>query len=44
MFREIADANRAATGRAARPDWQGLVFALTPETYALKSGVTADLT
>ena len=43
MFRNIARANRERLARRA-PDWQGLVFALTPETYALKSGVTAELT
>ena len=26
------------------PDWQGLAFALSPETYARKSGVKPDLT
>ncbi len=43
MFRDIARANRDRLGRQA-PDWQGLVFALTPETYGFKSGVKSDLT
>jgi hypothetical protein len=43
MFRDIARANRDRLERRA-PDWQGLVFALTPETYGFKTGVNADLT
>ena len=47
MFRDIARANRDRLERRA-PDgqglWQGLVFALTPETYGLRSGVQPDLT
>ncbi len=43
MFRDIARANRdRLKNRAA--DWQGLVFALMPETYGFKSGVSSDLT
>jgi phosphatidylserine/phosphatidylglycerophosphate/cardiolipin synthase-like enzyme len=43
MFQDIARANRDRLGRQA-PDWQGLVFALAPETYGFKSGVKPDLT
>ena len=37
---------RAATEKNGRrePDWQGLAFALSPETYGRESGVKADLT
>ena len=42
-FRDIARGNRhRMESRAA--DWQGLTFALSPETYARKSGVKPDLT
>jgi phosphatidylserine/phosphatidylglycerophosphate/cardiolipin synthase-like enzyme len=43
LFRDIARANHDRLERRA-PDWQGLVFALTPETYAFKSGLQPDLT
>jgi cardiolipin synthase len=43
LFSDIARANRGRLDRRDA-DWQGLTFALTPETYALKSGVTAELT
>jgi len=43
MFRDIARANRDRLERRA-PEWQGLVFALTPEAYGRKSGVKPDLT
>jgi phosphatidylserine/phosphatidylglycerophosphate/cardiolipin synthase-like enzyme len=43
QFRDIARDNRLRMeSRAA--DWQGLTFALSPETYARKSGVKPDLT
>ena len=43
QFRDIARGNRLRLESRA-PDWQGLAFALSPETYAQKSGVKADLT
>jgi cardiolipin synthase len=43
LFQDIARSNRVKMERR-EPDWQGLAFALSPETYARKSGVTADLT
>ena len=43
LFQDIARSNRVKMERRA-PDWQGLAFALSPETYARKSGVTAELT
>ena len=43
LFRDIARANRLRMESRAS-DWQGLTFALSPETYATKSGVKPDLT
>lgn len=43
QFRDIARGNRLRLESRA-PDWQGLAFALSPETYARKSGVKPDLT
>ena len=43
QFRDIARGNRIRMESRA-PDWQGLTFALSPETYARKSGVKPDLT
>jgi cardiolipin synthase A/B len=43
LFQDIARGNRVKMERR-EPDWQGLAFALLPETYARKSGVKADLT
>jgi phosphatidylserine/phosphatidylglycerophosphate/cardiolipin synthase-like enzyme len=43
QFRDIARGNRLRMDSRAL-DWQGLTFALSPETYATKSGVKADLT
>jgi cardiolipin synthase A/B len=43
LFRDIARGNRVKMEKRA-PDWQGLAFALSPETYGRKSGVKADLT
>jgi cardiolipin synthase A/B len=43
QFRDIARSNRTRMENRA-PDWQGLAFALSPETYARKSGVKPDLT
>ena len=43
LFQDIARRNRVKMERRA-PDWQGLAFALSPEAYARKSGVTAELT
>jgi cardiolipin synthase len=43
LFQDIARGNRVKMERR-EPDWRGLAFALSPETYARKSGVTADLT
>jgi cardiolipin synthase len=42
-FRDIARGNRRRM-ESRVPDWQGLTFALSPETYATKSGVKPDLT
>jgi hypothetical protein len=43
LFQDIARSNRVKMERR-EPDWQGLAFALSPETYARKSGVTPELT
>ncbi|SEP27493.1 Phosphatidylserine/phosphatidylglycerophosphate/cardiolipin synthase [Rhodospirillales bacterium URHD0017] len=43
QFRDIARGNRRRM-ESRTPDWQGLTFALSPETYATKSGVKPDLT
>jgi cardiolipin synthase len=43
QFRDISRSNRLRL-EARAADWQGLAFALSPETYARKSGVNADLT
>jgi phosphatidylserine/phosphatidylglycerophosphate/cardiolipin synthase-like enzyme len=43
QFRDIARGNRLRM-ESREPDWQGLAFDLSPETYATKSGVKADLT
>ena len=43
LFQDIARSNRVRMERR-EPDWQGLAFALSPETYAGKSGVTPELT
>jgi len=43
LFQDIARSNRVKMERR-EPDWQGLAFALSAETYARKSGVKADLT
>jgi cardiolipin synthase len=43
LFQDIARRNRVKMERR-ESDWQGSAFALSPETYARKSGVTADLT
>ena len=43
QFRDIARGNRLKMESHA-PEWQGLAFALSPETYARKSGVKPDLT
>ncbi len=43
LFQDIARSNRGKMERR-EPDWQGLAFALSPETYGRKSGVKADLT
>jgi phosphatidylserine/phosphatidylglycerophosphate/cardiolipin synthase-like enzyme len=43
LFQDIARGNRSRMERR-EADWQGLAFALSPETYARKSGVKADLT
>ena len=43
LFRDIARGNRLQLERRAS-DWQGLTFALSPETYARKPGLMADLT
>ena len=43
QFRDIARGNRHRM-ESRTPDWQGLTFALSPETYARKSGVKPDLT
>ena len=42
-FGDIARSNRTRLESGA-PDWQGLAFTLSPETYARKSGVKPDLT
>ena len=43
LFRDMARGNREKMDRRA-PDWKGLAFALSPETYGRESGVKADLT
>lgn len=43
LFRDFARANRKRMESGAT-DWQGLVFALSSETYARESGVKPDLT
>lgn len=43
LFQDIARANRARV-ESRTGDWQGLAFALSPETYARESGVKPDLT
>jgi len=43
LFKDFARANRDRIV-AREADWQGRVFGLSPYTYALKSGVKADLT
>ncbi len=43
QFRDIARGNRRRM-ESRQPAWQGLTFALSPETYARKSGVKPDLT
>jgi cardiolipin synthase A/B len=43
QFRDIGRGNRLRM-ESRVPDWQGLAFALSPETYARKSGVKSDLT
>jgi phosphatidylserine/phosphatidylglycerophosphate/cardiolipin synthase-like enzyme len=43
VFRDVARANRKRIV-SREDDWQGLVFGLSPYTYARKSGVKADLT
>jgi cardiolipin synthase len=42
-FRDIARENRCRM-EGRNSDWQGLVFALEPESYGRKSGVKPDLT
>jgi cardiolipin synthase len=43
LFQDIARSNHVKMEKR-EPDWQGLAFALSPETYARKSGVRDDLT
>ena len=43
QFRDVARGNRRRM-ESRVPDWQGLTFALSPETYARESGVKTDLT
>lgn len=43
LFKDFARANRDRIALREH-DWQGRVFGLSPYTYALKSGVKADLT
>ena len=43
LFRDVAHSNREKMDRRA-PDWKGLAFALSPETYGRESGVKVDLT
>ena len=42
LFTSIARANRAKM-QMHDANWQGLVFALSPESYARESGVKVDL-
>ena len=43
LFQDIARCNRVKM-ESREPGWQGLAFALSPEAYARKSGVTLELT
>ncbi len=43
LFRDIARSNRGKM-ETRESDWKGLAFALSPDSYGLKSGVQADLT
>ena len=43
LFQDIARSNRGRMERR-EPDWKGMAFALSPETYGRKSGAKADLT
>ncbi|MBM3648319.1 MAG: phosphatidylserine/phosphatidylglycerophosphate/cardiolipin synthase family protein [Alphaproteobacteria bacterium] len=43
LFHDLARANRRRLDRA-EGDWRGAAFALSPDIYAMRSGLTVDLT